>query len=252
MMLSLVISIHAPREGSDDDLRPTGGPNHKFLSTLPARGATVHDAVLHRRPAEFLSTLPARGATRSASKGSTAASFLSTLPARGATKFCCENGLIKEISIHAPREGSDAQRSGSQSRCTADFYPRSPRGERQGRLLEPRNQSNFYPRSPRGERRFSFGRGIPLPKFLSTLPARGATRPGSSPGGRTNISIHAPREGSDDGAGGRARHRPHFYPRSPRGERLALVVETAVGGGISIHAPREGSDTALQRDTRRA
>ena len=107
MMLSLVISIHAPREGSDDDLRPTGGPNHKFLSTLPARGATVHDAVLHRRPAEFLSTLPARGATRSASKGSTAASFLSTLPARGATWPASSGCPI-----------------------SSNFYPRSPRGER--------------------------------------------------------------------------------------------------------------------------
>ena len=35
---------------------------------------------------------------------------------------------------------------------TADFYPRSPRGERQARAKWARIGSNFYPRSPRGER----------------------------------------------------------------------------------------------------
>ena len=34
----------------------------------------------------------------------------------------------------------------------------------------------------------------------------------------------------------------YFYPRSPRGERRAEVIDAAVGGLISIHAPREGSD----------
>ena len=56
------------------------------------------------------------------------------------------------------------------------------------------------------------------------------------------ISIHAPREGSDSIIQMAPRPQSNFYPRSPRGERLALVVEAAVGGGISIHAPREGSD----------
>ena len=61
--------------------------------------------------------------------------------------------------------------------------------------------------------------------FLSTLPARGATRPLA----RTvlkflKISIHAPREGSD----------------------ARFIVYTA-DVMISIHAPREGSDRPLQR-----
>ena len=34
-------------------------------------------------------------------------------------------------------------------------------------------------------------------KFLSTLPARGATRHRAAFDGRHDISIHAPREGSD-------------------------------------------------------
>ena len=34
--------------------------------------------------------------------------FQSTLPARGATSYEVKVTLIKDISIHAPREGSDA------------------------------------------------------------------------------------------------------------------------------------------------
>ena len=57
------ISIHAPREGSDgcrllDYLADVDG----FLSTLPARGATLIFFVFFA-VFVFLSTLPARGAT---------------------------------------------------------------------------------------------------------------------------------------------------------------------------------------------
>ena len=56
--------------------------------------------------------------------------FLSTLPARGATHrgldFVKAGG---QISIHAPREGSDYLRDGAR-KSQKDFYPRSPRGER--------------------------------------------------------------------------------------------------------------------------
>ena len=64
-----------------------------------------------------------------------------------------------------------------------------------------RGNGYFYPRSPRGERHTSFATRILL----------------------NNISIHAPREGSD-------RHQP-------------VVLETLAT--ISIHAPREGSDTPV-------
>ena len=82
-----IISIHAPREGSD---------------------------------------------YRTAVYNTTAELFLSTLPARGATKIGAEMADVVIISIHAPREGSDSR---VPSACAAhtDFYPRSPRGERQGR-----------------------------------------------------------------------------------------------------------------------
>ena len=58
----------------------------------------------------FLSTLPARGATKKRREDEEKI-FLSTLPARGATTVY--HGLKEDathISIHAPREGSDAGR----------------------------------------------------------------------------------------------------------------------------------------------
>ena len=57
----------------------------------------------------FLSTLPAMGATLAVkAHAAVDALFLSTLPARGATKDGYWSPATKAISIHAPREGSDA------------------------------------------------------------------------------------------------------------------------------------------------
>ena len=82
------------------------------------------------------------------------------------------------ISIHAPREGSDKGLS------TSAVWP-----------------SNFYPRSPRGERPAETNVITTAQIFLSTLPARGATRPVCICLSSIQISIHAPREGSDVKAG---------------------------------------------------
>ena len=130
----------------------------------------------------------------------------------------------------------------------------------------------FYPRSPRGERQREARRGLPCFKFLSTLPARGATiqrrikpwmsfyfYPRSPRGERRalfsqthtradQISIHAPREGSDVLHCRRSLCTCcNFYPRSPRGERQQPVIHQHLGRHISIHAPREGSDPCRYR-----
>ena len=74
-----------------------------------------------------------------------------------------------------------------------------------------------------------------------------APREGSDeqgPGGLLHlpISIHAPREGSDAKLSASLQQIVDFYPRSPRGERLLAKVGIGRRGTISIHAPREGSD----------
>ena len=79
------ISIHAPREGSDDLYIILGLMCSKFQSTLPVRGATEGRYTVD----------PAY------------ASFQSTLPVRGATALLNYAGANSIISIHAPREGSD-------------------------------------------------------------------------------------------------------------------------------------------------
>ena len=153
---------------------------------------------------------------------------------------------LLKISIHAPREGSDTRRARHTPGWT-HFYPRSPRGERLryfgARLL----LLHFYPRSPRGERPV-FAVGVPLIgfQFLSTLPARGATTMPKFYTAYGEISIHAPREGSD-------RHPAADRPRrdisihAPREGSDRHEYVPAQSGGISIHAPREGSD-GLQVD----
>ena len=102
-----------------------------------------------------------------------------------------------QISIHAPREGSDPAgafeavawlrflstlpaRGATHSMPAGchrpnNFYPRSPRGERRRAPIVYLRSKDFYPRSPRGERLALLMVAIALFRFLSTLPARGAT-----------------------------------------------------------------------------
>ena len=101
--------------------------------------------------------------------------FLSTLPARGATEADARGGTRYTISIHAPREGSDAYRT-EQPGQQRNFYPRSPRGERPA-LCGP-----LYPVAPisihaprEGSDSFIVVPAAYFCVFLSTLPARGAT-----------------------------------------------------------------------------
>ena len=101
--------------------------------------------------------------------------FQSTLPVWGATcKSSFFSPFSQGISIHAPRVGSDSlEESGL---CLGlDFNPRSPCGERQEEPPRPAKKS----------------------KFQSTLPVWGATLPSDIILPHSQISIHAPRVGSD-------------------------------------------------------
>ncbi len=242
----LLISIHAPRTGSDAIVTPAAAAQYQFQSTLPARGATIFFSPRGFCPA-FQSTLPARGAT--------ARLFSSTPP--------------PNISIHAPRTGSDSRRA-EQIRKGADFNPRSPHGERRAGLWgqtpeetisihAPRTGSDassnralqtmrhFNPRSPHGERRLLSNRNAQIVTFQSTLPARGATCDVLAWLILGCISIHAPRTGSDAMASAICCVLPDFNPRSPHGERPGCDVGRECTLSISIHAPRTGSDDTFFR-----
>ena len=56
-----IISIHAPREGSDQRLLLARTSTWVFLSTLPARGATRWVLRLHRRAVDISIHAPREG-----------------------------------------------------------------------------------------------------------------------------------------------------------------------------------------------
>ena len=146
--------------------------------------------------AYFKSTLPAWGATKWTPVLSPAYTFQSTLPVGGTTLRFVFTDVFSNISIHAPRMGSDwciylkipliaisihAPRMGSDkmvclpAALSQDFNPRSPHGERLLRLAFLMRISNFNPRSPHGERRDAHVYSNGDTRFQSTLPAWGAT-----------------------------------------------------------------------------
>ena len=82
-----------------------------------------------------------------------------------------------------------------------------------------------------------------LVRFQSTLPVWGATLGVEVDLLRADISIHAPRVGSDAPHLGCRGERANFNPRSPCGERRPRPSQLPSGVSISIHAPRVGSDS---------
>ena len=185
----------SPR-GERRNLLPHTAQKPLFQPSLPARGATL--CTLHNR-CKFQNFNPRsprgeRPPLRVPCKYSPL--FQPSLPARGATRKRSGLLLFPPISTLAPREGSDCQpdcrfrnrsistlapREGSDKTAAVmavlqrDFNPRSPRGERQVRLVHLQNfftfqpslpargatsistlsaivSSDFNPRSPRGER----------------------------------------------------------------------------------------------------
>jgi hypothetical protein len=238
-----VVSIHAPRVGSD----AWAGGNYVVTRSFNPRSPCGE-----RRVAKLITRAPPR--------------FQSTLPVWGATGYCSAVQSAFDVSIHAPRVGSDGGQAPVKG-CALCFNPRSPCGERRrhrayqvdvglfqstlpvwgatwagGNYVVTR--ASFNPRSPCGERPAwgpvslcwpLFQSTLPVwgatPRrdavhttagFQSTLPVWGATRLGAGKSLLAAVSIHAPRVGSD-------------AEKPINGQRHA----------VSIHAPRVGSDTRL-------
>ena len=81
-----IISIHAPRAGSNFRRRLLYAYPEAFQSTLPVRGATSMGMIHQCSQCGFQSTLPVRGATDAAARTAEGGKiFQSTLPVRGAT-----------------------------------------------------------------------------------------------------------------------------------------------------------------------
>ena len=168
------ISIHAPRTGSDRVAR----------NDFDAGNISIH-------------------APRTGSDGGVFdlliahAVFQSTLPARGATNSRLFGQFSDAISIHAPRTGSDRSRAGHSPR-RRDFNPRSPHGERRSADWRGRvPPEHFNPRSPHGERRRIATSFCATADNFNPRSPHGERREAVQLCRDENISIHAPRTGSD-------------------------------------------------------
>ena len=239
--------------------------NLLFQSTLPGRGATS-SIYTDAHAALFQSTLPGRGATKRHTKEINALKFQSTLPGRGATTGISLVELLDLISIHAPREGSDA--SGA-SLCPGHRYfnPRSPGGERHHQTFLPAASHLFQSTLPgRGatslwrvgqyDNEFQstlpgrgatliHDKGIGTKRFQSTLPGRGATPYASTNFLHAKISIHAPREGSDPNGLNGSRSASNFNPRSPGGERPYFLGKAGLSKIFQSTLPGRGATAAV-------
>ena len=193
------ISIHAPRTGSDCAQVTACGIRTNFNPRSPY-GERLRDVGRDIIDNQFQSTLPVRGAT-------------------GGGGHCVPWPFI---SIHAPRTGSDSGISDG-APCDSHFNPRSPYGERPVLLENIRSvfifQSTLPVRGATIRSLLCFADML----FQSTLPVRGATGGGGFVSRLLNISIHAPRTGSDAEAPEFKEEQRYFNPRSPYGERLVVA-----------------------------
>ena len=149
---------------------------------------------------------------------------------------------LDNISIHAPREGSD--RRGCADHTGVRISIHAPR-EGSDRLASAAYETAaiFLSTLPaRGATRRLGGLPAMAAPFLSTLPARGATGRDRIPGKLALISIHAPREGSDLCALLTVPARHLFLSTLPARGATDVLCSLKAGRSISIHAPREGSD----------
>ena len=214
-----LISIHAPRVGSDR--MSLWLASHIWISIHAPRVGSDRHETKAQNPVHLISIHAPRVGSDQRERDST---------------------LFLAISIHAPRVGSDSGFCWF-SHLRGYFNPRSPCGERRRRLpllsgsrtfqstlpvwgatrrkpiLQGR-RDYFNPRSPCGERLSIRSVTGQVRIFQSTLPVWGATRSlGPSPGRQW-----------------------HFNPRSPCGERPRHRRQRLYCKRISIHAPRVGSD----------
>ena len=168
----------------------------------------------------FQSTLPARGATSAIPQVTPSfLSFQSTLPARGATTDNLSGLQRSNISIHAPRTGSDVQTAAYLPHFL-NFNPRSPHGERRGdsRELHPLKSISIH--APRTGSDMQQRQMETAPaKFQSTLPARGATQLVVNCCRCKRFQSTLPARGATSRFLLFGQHRYYFNPRSPHGER---------------------------------
>ena len=149
--VSPAISIHAPRTGSDST-RPLSSRGFIFQSTLPARGATAFGWATGADGVHFNPRSPHGERPGESSISSQLSQFQSTLPARGAT------AIFSAVAFSSSLFQSTLPARGATDLCAGDglLLHISIHAPRTGSDVrgQPHRQKNsdFNPRSPHGER----------------------------------------------------------------------------------------------------
>ena len=125
---------------------------------------------------------------------------------------------FSDISIHAPREGSDTQIFRRDKSANISIHA-------------PREGSDVSIVTP----------DALVPVFQSTLPEKGATEKDIPMKDGISISIHAPREGSDMSFSRHLNPNENFNPRSPRRERLNSNCNPIVCRTFQSTLPEKGA-----------
>ena len=237
-----MISIHAPRTGSDPPEPPAAARAASNFNPRSPHGER-QDETRHAATSGNFNPRSPHGERRRASQPP---------PEPPA------------ISIHAPRTGSDrctllhlpscnnfnprsphGERQRASTICArrrAHFNPRSPHGERLARPLITPLRYHFNPRSPHGERRPSTQTTGCLLTFQSTLPARGATSSTFADLlGSAHFNPRSPHGERLQPAKTSSTHGLHFNPRSPHGERLPTCVAVSSATPFQSTLPARGA-----------
>ena len=221
------ISIHAPREGGDNGWLASN--QHIRISIhAPREGGRRGQVAADRLQAAISIHAPREGGDPVAT-GNHVKAFpnFNPRPPRGGRQpsvYAMDGDFF--ISIHAPREGGDLAADCCKT-VFSDFNPRPPRGGRLAHCASGPRWPYFNPRPPRGGRLLPWAWCTCTSAFQSTPPARGATLFVTVHNHLHQvISIHAPREGGD-----------------------RIKRDTREISRISIHAPREGGDSYSSADS---
>ena len=137
--------------------------------------------------------------------------------------------VVKKFQSTLPVWGATGGQMGLQF-AGGHFNPRSPCGERLCLAMVSRWTRKFQSTLPVwGATTKFYAKNAKIYRFQSTLPVWGATRRGNHQLYQHQISIHAPRVGSDSINIGHSARRLNFNPRSPCGERLRQVIKVSPG-----------------------
>ena len=213
-----VISIHAPRTGSDPQNR-RHAPRVRISIHAPRTGSDRKRPLAGTKKNDFNPRSP-----------------------HGERQSRCLQSSHEALHFNPRSPHGERLEHGDIVQPQTDFNPRSPHGERLLGLIvgitavsisihAPRTGSdmtglrlghpshNFNPRSPHGERPDTRLTIAQTGVFQSTLPARGATRYFDSKGHCTRFQSTLPARGATFPHGATCHSTHDFNPRSPHGER---------------------------------